>query len=55
MTKKIETTQIETPPPAKTGNPWIDKFGCFKDDPTFDNLEAEIDSYRKEIDSRSKP
>lgn len=35
---------------SKTGNPWVDKFGWFKDDPTFDDLEAEIASYRKEID-----
>lgn len=35
---------------SKTGNPWVDKFGWFKDDPTFDDLEKEIASYRKEID-----
>ncbi|WP_293037014.1 hypothetical protein [Moorena sp. SIO1F2] len=27
-----------------------DKFGSFKDDPTFDNLQAEIAAYRQEID-----
>ncbi|NET67312.1 MAG: hypothetical protein F6K63_24175 [Moorea sp. SIO1G6] len=27
-----------------------DKFGWFKDDPTFDDLQAEIAAYRQEID-----
>jgi ATP-dependent DNA helicase RecG len=34
----------------KTGNPWLDKFGWFKEDPTFDDLQDEIASYRREID-----
>ena len=49
LTNKIELIQIEVPIPTKTGNPWLDKFGWFKDDPTFDDFEAEIASYRKEI------
>jgi hypothetical protein len=36
--------------PTKTGNLWLDKFGWFKDDPTFDDLQAEIAAYRREID-----
>ena len=50
LTNKVEVIQIEVPLPAKTGNPWLDKFGWFKDDPTFDDLQAQIAAYRKEID-----
>jgi hypothetical protein len=45
----MELVKIEVPLESKTGNPWVDKFGWFKDDPTFDDLEAEIASYREEI------
>ena len=50
LTKQVELIKIEVPLPDETGNPWLDKFGCFKDDPTFDDLQSEIAAYRKEID-----
>jgi predicted RNase H-like HicB family nuclease len=50
LTNKVEIVQIEVPLPTKTGNPWLDKFGWFKNDPTFNDLQVEIDKYRKEID-----
>ena len=52
-----EVVQIQVPlPPKTTGNPWIDKFGWFKDDPTFDDLQTEIAAYRAELDqSVEKP
>ncbi|MEO1386192.1 MAG: hypothetical protein AAFV85_02315 [Cyanobacteria bacterium J06634_6] len=50
LTNKIEVVQVDIPLPSQTGNPWLDKFGCFKDDPTFDDLQAEIAAYRQEID-----
>lgn len=50
LTNRIEVIQVEIPLPIQTGNPWLDKFGWFKDDPTFDDLQAEIIAYRKEID-----
>ncbi|HLP45081.1 MAG TPA: hypothetical protein VK469_04005 [Candidatus Kapabacteria bacterium] len=50
LNHKIELVKIEVPLESKTGNPWVDKFGWFKEDPTFDDLENEIASYRKEID-----
>ena len=50
LTNQIEVIQVEIPLATKTGNPWLDKFGWFKDDPTFDGLEAEITAYRQEID-----
>jgi hypothetical protein len=42
--------QVDIPLPTETGNPWLDKFGCFKDDPTFDDLQAEIAADRQDID-----
>ena len=50
LTNQVEIIQIEIPLPAKTGNPWLDKYGWFKNDPTFDDLQAEIAAYRQEID-----
>lgn len=52
LTNQVEVVQVEIPLPAKTGNPWLDKFGWFKDDPTFDDLQAEITAYRQEIDQQ---
>jgi len=50
LSNKVELIQIQVPLPVKTSNPWLDKFGWFKDDPTFENLKYEISAYRKEID-----
>ena len=52
LTNKVELIKIDVPFPVETGNPWLDKFGWFKDDPTFDDLEIEIASYRREIDQK---
>lgn len=50
LTNQIEVIQVELPLQAKKGNPWLDKFGWFKNDPTFDDLQTEIAAYRQEID-----
>ncbi|HEY84563.1 MAG TPA: hypothetical protein G4N96_05565 [Chloroflexi bacterium] len=50
LTNQVEIIKIEIPLPTETGNPWLDKFGWFKDDPTFDDLQAEMAAYRQEID-----
>ena len=50
LTNQVEVIKIEVPLPDETGNPWLNKFGWFKDDPTFDDLQTEIAAYRKEID-----
>lgn len=50
LTHQVEVIQIQIPLPTKIGNPWLDKFGWFKDDPTFDDLQAEIAAYRAEMD-----
>ncbi len=44
--QQIEVVQIEVP---SANNPWLDKFGWFKDDPTFDDLQAEIAAYRRAV------
>ncbi len=48
--QKVEVVQIEVPLPTQTNNPWLDKFGWFKEDPTFEDLQSEIAAYRREID-----
>ncbi len=48
--QQVEVVQIEVPLPTQTNNPWRDKFGWFKDDPTFDDLQTEIAAHRREID-----
>ncbi len=50
LTNQVEVIKLEVPIPAHTGNPWLDKFGWFKDDPTFDDMQAEVAAYRKELD-----
>ena len=50
LTNKVEVVQVDIPLSTQTGNPWLDKFGWFKDDPTFDDLQAEIAAYRQELD-----
>ncbi len=55
LTNQIEVVQVEIPLSTQTGNPWLDKFGWFKDDPTFDDLQAEIAAYRQDIDRQMEP
>lgn len=49
LTHQVEVVQIEVDATPRR-NPWLDQFGRFKDDPTFDDLQAEIAAYRQEID-----
>lgn len=50
LTRKIEVVQVELPLSMESPNPGHDRFGWFKDDPTFDDLQAEIAAYRQELD-----
>jgi predicted RNase H-like HicB family nuclease len=50
LTQEREVISIEVPISTQTGNPWLEKFGWFKEDPTFDDLQAEIAAYRRELD-----
>lgn len=47
---KIVTIEVEAINSNKSDNPWIRNFGCFKDDPTFEDFQAEIEAYRRELD-----
>ena len=49
--RQVEVVQIEVPLPAEKPNPWLETFGTLKDDPTFDDLQREIEQYRKELES----
>lgn len=41
LTNKIEVVQVDIPLSEQTENPWIDKFGWFKNDPTFDDTQPQ--------------
>lgn len=51
LTKDVEIVPIEIPAASSKKTPWLEHFGAFKDDPTFDDLQAEIAAYRKEVDA----
>lgn len=50
LTNKVEVIQVDIPLPMQASNHWLEKFGWFKDDPTFADLQAEIVAYRQERD-----
>ncbi|MBE9102469.1 hypothetical protein [Vacuolonema iberomarrocanum] len=50
LTNKVEVVQVNIQLPTQPSNPWLDKFGWFQNDPTFDDLQAEIATYRQAID-----
>lgn len=54
LTNEIEMVQIEIPTSTQIINPWLDKFGWFKDDSTFDDLQAEIAAYRQEVEQETE-
>jgi len=37
---------------AVSPNPWVQHAGRFKDDPFFDEMVEEIETYRRELDAR---
>ena len=39
------------PPSNPSDDPWVKYAGMFKDDPDFDDLLAEMEAYRREIDA----
>lgn len=50
LTDKVEIVKIDVPVTREARNPWLDYFGFFKDDPTFDDLQAQIALFRNKID-----
>ncbi|MDY0091782.1 MAG: hypothetical protein RBT80_03690 [Candidatus Vecturithrix sp.] len=53
LTRQIEVIQVDIPFPEPNQNPWLETFGRFKDNPTFEDMQAEIVAYRKELDSEN--
>ena len=51
LTRRVEVIQVDIPLPEPLENPWLDTFGRFKDDPTFEEMQAEIAAYRQELDA----
>ena len=47
---EIVTIEVEGPTPKAASNPWLDSFGAFKDDPTYDDFLERIAEYRRELD-----
>ena len=37
--------------PNKSGNPWLEGAGMFRDDPLFDDWQRAIAEYRREVDA----
>ena len=44
---RLFTIEVETAPP----NPWRELYGSLRDDPTFDDWQAEIADYRRQVDA----
>jgi predicted RNase H-like HicB family nuclease len=44
---EVVTIEVELSEIAPARNPWLDNFGRFKNDPTFDDFLAEIESNRR--------
>ena len=37
--------------PEERPNPWVEMAGIFADDPTWDEFQAEIEKYRRELNA----
>lgn len=48
--KQVEWAQVEIETP-EAQNPWLEHFGSFVDDPTFDEWQAETAKYRQARDA----
>jgi hypothetical protein len=49
LTGAINLLDAEKAPDSK--HPWMKFAGIFKDDPTFDEVQAYIEQYRRELDA----
>lgn len=47
---EIVSIEVEIP---KRKNPWLKMAGQFKDDPHFDEMLADIEVYRRELDAEA--
>ena len=49
--EKVEVISDQIDLPAKSEHPWMKFAGKYKDDPLFDDMLAEIEAYRRELDA----
>lgn len=48
---KIVAVEIDAGEAAQVKNPWLEMYGCFADDPTWDDFQANIQEYRRQLDA----
>ena len=48
---KLISIEIVNGVPVEADNPWLRIFGSCKDDPTWDEFQANIAEYRRELDA----
>ncbi len=49
---EVVTVEIEASAKPEIGNPWLDSFGLFKDDPTFDDFLEKVADERRKTDEQ---
>ncbi|MBC6476885.1 MAG: hypothetical protein GDA56_02900 [Hormoscilla sp. GM7CHS1pb] len=49
--KPMSEEELEKLKKENPDNPWIQNAGIFKDDPQFDDMLADIEAYRRELDA----
>ncbi|MGE0826978.1 MAG: hypothetical protein AB7P18_33220 [Candidatus Binatia bacterium] len=48
---KLFTIEVDETPSKETTNPWLETHGSLRDDPTFDDLVAEIARSRQQLEA----
>jgi predicted RNase H-like HicB family nuclease len=51
LSVRLSQGEIVTLEIGEPEHPWMKGAGIFKDDPTFEDLLAEIEAYRREVDA----
>lgn len=49
----LRSKNISTHSRDDESNPWVKYLGVFADDPTWEEFQAEIETYRKEVDEKT--
>ena len=53
---RSRVVEVDLPLPVEaTHDPWLRFAGIWKNDPSWDEFQAEVEAYRKEIDARFPP
>lgn len=51
---EITTVEVNIPSHTAASNPWLETAGMFQDDPLFDEMLAEVATYRRALDEQSE-